>query len=69
MAAGKACPRLRKEFFDNDCDIDKGKDGKRAKAETVAVLDQTADRLKLLVLYDNIDEGEPTQYEILLPPR
>jgi hypothetical protein len=47
----------------------KGKDGERAKAETIAVLDETADRLKLLVLYDNIDEGEPTQYEISLPPR
>jgi hypothetical protein len=47
----------------------KGKNGERAKAEAIAVLDETADRLKLLVLYDNIDEGEPTQYEIALPPR
>jgi hypothetical protein len=45
-----------------------GKDGKRAKAETVTVLDETPDRLKVLVLYDNIDEGEPTQYDISLKP-
>jgi hypothetical protein len=47
----------------------KGKDGKRAKAETVTVLDETPDRLKVLVLYDNIDEGEPTQYDIPLKPQ
>ena len=46
----------------------KGKDGKRAKAETVTVLDETPDRLKVLVLFDNIDEGEPTQYDIPLKP-
>lgn len=39
-----------------------------AKAETVTVLDEAADRLKLLVLYDNINEGEPTQYDISLRP-
>jgi hypothetical protein len=47
----------------------KGKDGGRAKAETIAVLDETADRLKLLVLYDNIDEGGPTHYDIPLKPQ
>jgi hypothetical protein len=45
-----------------------GGDGKPAKAETVTVLDEAADRLKLLVLYDNINEGEPTQYDISLRP-
>ena len=37
-----------------------------AKAETVTVLEETADKLKLLVMYDNIDEGEPTLYDISL---
>lgn len=45
-----------------------GKDGKLAKAETVTVEEETAAALKVLVLYDNIDEGEPTRYEIKLPP-
>lgn len=45
-----------------------GGDGKPAKAETVALLDETTDRLKLLVMYDNINEGEPTQYDISLRP-
>jgi hypothetical protein len=43
-----------------------GGDGKPGKAETVTVLEETADALKLLVMYDNINEGEPTQYEIRL---
>lgn len=46
----------------------KDKKGKRAKAEAVTVLDETPDRLKVLVLFDNIDEGEPTQYDIPLKP-
>jgi Protein of unknown function (DUF3616) len=45
------------------------KDGELGKAETVAVLEETADRLKLLVLYDNLDEGEPTHYDIRLKAR
>jgi len=45
----------------------KGKDGvELAKAETVTVEEETAAALKVLVLYDNIDEGEPTRYEIKL---
>lgn len=47
----------------------KGKDGKQAKAETITVLEETTDRLKVLVLFDNIDEGEPTQYDIPLKPK
>jgi uncharacterized protein DUF3616 len=43
-----------------------GGDGKPGKAETVTVLEETADALKLLVMYDNIDEGEPTRYDIRL---
>lgn len=58
-----------KKFLATVTTSTRGKDGKRAKAETIAVLEQAADRLKLLVLYDNIDEGEPTLYEIRLPPR
>jgi len=46
----------------------KDKKGKRAKAEAVTVLDETSDRLQVLVLFDNIDEGEPTQYDIPLKP-
>jgi hypothetical protein len=65
----KPTPDAAKTFLTTITTSIKGKDGKRAKAETIAVLDQTAGRLKLLVLYDNVDEGEPTQYEIPLPPR
>lgn len=43
-----------------------GGDGEPAKAETVTVLEETPDRLKLLVLFDNINEGEPTLYDISL---
>lgn len=42
------------------------KKGELAKAETVTILEETAAALKLLVMYDNIDEGEPTQYDIRL---
>lgn len=45
-----------------------GSDGKLAKAEAVTVLDETTDWLKLLVMYDNINEGEPTEYDISLRP-
>ncbi|MBR1154379.1 DUF6929 family protein [Bradyrhizobium sp. JYMT SZCCT0428] len=46
-----------------------GGDGEAGKAETVVVLEETPDRLKVLVLYDNLDEGEPTQYDIRLGPK
>ena len=46
----------------------KGDDGRRAKAETVSVLDETDDKLTVLILYDNINEGEPTRYEIPVHP-
>jgi len=42
----------------------KSKSGETAKAETIVVLDHDIDQLKLLVLYDNIDEGAPMQHEI-----
>ena len=44
----------------------KDKDGELGKAETVTVEEEAADELKLLVLYDNLNEGEPTRYEIKL---
>jgi hypothetical protein len=46
---------------------EKGSDGKTAKAETVVVIDEDSKKLKLLVLYDNINEGGPMQHEITLP--
>ena len=45
----------------------KDPDGKTAKAETVAVIGEDTGKLKVLVLYDNIDEGAPMQHEITLP--
>ena len=47
----------------------KGDDGDRAKAETVSVLDETDDKLTVLIMYDNIHEGEPTRYEIPVRPQ
>jgi hypothetical protein len=41
--------------------------GEIAKAETVVVIDEDSKKLKLLVLYDNINEGAPMQHEITLP--
>jgi hypothetical protein len=46
---------------------EKGSDGKIAKAETVVVIDEDSNKLKLLVLYDNINEGGPMRHEITLP--
>lgn len=47
----------------------RGYGGDVPKAEAVAVLDQTADRLTVLVMYDNVDEGWPTRMTIDLPKR
>ena len=46
----------------------RGDDNRQAKAETVAVLEETDDKLSVLIMYDNINEGEPTRYEFALPP-
>ncbi|NOJ39057.1 DUF3616 domain-containing protein [Bradyrhizobium australiense] len=43
-----------------------GTKGEIAKAEAIAVLSHDAGRLKVLVLYDNIDEAAPMQHEISL---
>jgi hypothetical protein len=45
----------------------KGPGNEIAKAETVAVIDEDSKKLKVLVLYDNINEGAPMQHEITLP--
>ena len=37
------------------------------KAETVTVLSETPGRATVLILFDNVDEGRPTRYEITLP--
>jgi hypothetical protein len=37
------------------------------KAESVTVLSETAGRATVLVLFDDIDEGRPTRYEVALP--
>ncbi len=37
------------------------------KAESVTVLSETPGRATLLILFDNVDEGKPTRYEITLP--
>jgi hypothetical protein len=36
-------------------------------AESVTVLSETARKATVLVLFDNIDEGRPTRYEVALP--
>ena len=35
-----------------------------AKAETLVVLDESGNKGKVLILYDNVDEGAPTPREI-----
>jgi hypothetical protein len=45
-----------------------GDDHRQAKAETVSILEETDDKLIVLIMYDNINEGEPTRYEIALHP-
>ena len=37
------------------------------KAETVTVLSETPGTATVLILFDNVDEGKPTRYEITLP--
>ena len=37
------------------------------KAESVTVLSETAGKVTVLVLFDDIDEGRPTRYEVALP--
>jgi hypothetical protein len=44
-----------------------GADGQPAKAETVAILNETETNITVIIMYDNIDEGAPTRYEISLP--
>jgi Protein of unknown function (DUF3616) len=41
-----------------------GDDGRQAKAETISILQESDHKLTVLVMYDNINEGEPTRYEI-----
>jgi len=62
--AGESEPQFLREITTTT----KGDDGGRAKAETVSVLDETDDKLTVLILYDNINEGEPTRYEIPVSP-
>ena len=45
----------------------RGYGGDQPKAEAVAVLEQTADTVTVLVMYDNVDEGWPTRMTIRLP--
>jgi hypothetical protein len=45
-----------------------GDDHRQAKAETISVLEETDDKLIVLIMYDNINEGQPTRYEIALRP-
>ena len=42
--------------------------GETAKAETVVILAESAEKLTVLVLYDNVDEAAPTRHEIILKP-
>jgi hypothetical protein len=56
----------RLEFLGKIKTETRGDDGRQAKAETVSVLEETDDKLTILIMYDNIDEGEPTRYEISL---
>ena len=49
--------------------LGRGYGGDRPKAEAVAVLEQTADTITVLVMYDNVDEGWPTRMTIRLPSR
>jgi hypothetical protein len=37
------------------------------KAESVTVLSETTGKATVLVLFDDIDEGRPTRYEVTLP--
>lgn len=45
----------------------RGYGGDRPKAEAIAVLEQGADTISVLVMYDNVDEGWPTRMTIRLP--
>jgi hypothetical protein len=36
------------------------------KAESITVINQTADKITVVMSYDNIDEGAPTTYELQL---
>ena len=45
----------------------KGGGTETPKAEAVAVLEETSDRVSVLVLYDNIDEGGPRLHQVKLP--
>jgi Protein of unknown function (DUF3616) len=38
------------------------------KAETLTVLSEAQGRATVLILFDNVDEGGPTRYEVALPP-
>jgi hypothetical protein len=42
-------------------------DHHQAEAETVSILEETTDELTVLIMYDNINEGEPTRHEFALP--
>ena len=45
----------------------RGYGGDMPKAEAVTVLEQSADTLTVLVMYDNVDEGWPTRLTVRLP--
>jgi hypothetical protein len=38
------------------------------KAETVTILSESPGKATVLVLFDNVDEGRPTQFDLALPP-
>jgi hypothetical protein len=37
------------------------------KAETVSVVSETPGKVTVLILFDNVDEGRPTLYDVALP--
>jgi hypothetical protein len=39
-----------------------------SKAESITIIDQAADKVTVIINYDNIDEGAPTIYEVKLSP-
>lgn len=45
----------------------KGGGDEVAKAEAIAILEESATGVSLLVLYDNIDDGGPRRHRLALP--
>ena len=37
------------------------------KAESVTVVSETPGKATVLILFDNVDEGRPTRYDVALP--